>query len=116
MIYKDFKSQFDAEACPEPRASEKCINCNLAWGAHNGWNCDSGSKFFKDCSEDKRYLTKSMLSSLGKPVAAIVRDHLLESAQKNAASVPEEGWRMWAHNVQGDCACGIRREQCEFHR
>lgn len=29
---------------------------------------------------------------------------------------PGEDWRAWSHDKPGDCACGIKREQCEFHR
>ena len=25
-------------------------------------------------------------------------------------------WQAWAHNQPGDCACGIKRETCDYHK
>jgi len=48
---------------------------------------------------------------------------VLTGASKTTANVavndtPESSsdWRAWAHNIPGECACGIRREACKYHR
>jgi hypothetical protein len=31
-------------------------------------------------------------------------------------AIPIDDWRSWAHKAPGDCACGIKRVMCEYHR
>jgi hypothetical protein len=28
----------------------------------------------------------------------------------------KESWRMWAHNIPGECACGIPTHMCTYHK
>jgi hypothetical protein len=37
------------------------------------------------------------------------------SSLKSAALVSSEEWRLFQHNVPGECPCGIPRKDCKFH-
>lgn len=126
MIYKDLDSIYDREEVPAFREGN-CINCGFDWDNHNGWSCHnshSKRRGFMLEDEDKRFLTKVMQDSIS-PEAPIV--YAFEFPVKNIPSNtsqskvaescdPSTHWKGWAHNVVGDCPCGIKRTQCEFHK
>lgn len=38
-------------------------------------------------------------------------EHAKQESQRNISD-----WRAWAHNRPGECACGIPREICTYHK
>jgi hypothetical protein len=70
MIYKDIKSVDDSSYCPGKRGMELCINCDDSWMNHHGWHCHhspaGGRLSFDMIKESARYLTQSMLNSIGR--------------------------------------------------
>lgn len=130
MIYKDDDSCYDVEFEPFDR-SEQCLNCLNDWESHDGWKCGgvpshfapngSRSTNFRDYGSDEKYLTKSMRDSIivmntgkwfntnpwvvtnGKPAHQTTKPTI-------------DQWQAWAHNHPGDCACGIKRETCDYHK
>lgn len=41
--------------------------------------------------------------------------YMNEPAHQTAKPTIDQ-WQAWAHNQPGDCACGIKREACDYHR
>lgn len=46
---------------------------------------------------------------------------LLAQVRKQSDTKPQvsdetDKWQTWAHSAPGDCKCGIKRAQCEYHR
>lgn len=39
---------------------------------------------------------------------------LIQQPKQKVVDVSD--WRAWAHNRPGECACGIPKERCEYHR
>lgn len=40
----------------------------------------------------------------------------LSSVTSLTSSIAEDNWRAWAHNVPGECPCGIKRQDCIYHQ
>jgi hypothetical protein len=109
VIYKDKKAPNDLVSCPAERR-EPCLNCKRTWAWHAGWCCPGVATLrvrFDLLEASERYLTASMAASL-------IDVTLTPPETKPVETVAD--WRAWAHNCPGDCACGIRRVDCTYHK
>lgn len=132
MIYGDHNAKDDCEDSPGCRPGDICINCNNSWIFHTGWKCrhsTSISTAFSKLPPNERYLTPSMKASLLYPNFGTISAPMLSmdylgmprinppakvSPTKPITDISD--WRAWAHNQPGDCACGINRSQCTYHK
>jgi hypothetical protein len=125
MIYKDKYAHKDTPHLPAIRGKDRgevCLNCAYYFDEHNGWACGEWDEFdgemvfpnstdFHDLCDNKRYLTQSMKDSIQAPVRVAL------TIKKNELREIDIGdWRTWAHNVSGECSCGIKRSQCDYHK
>lgn len=121
MIYSDQYAHLDTEEKPFDR-SEHCLNCGERHGMHYGWSCSECLYEYEGCFSTvhptNRYETKSMRNTSKSQlqffdVVAVVGDSI-EIARKPIKDLTD--WRAWAHNVEGECPCGIHRQQCDYHK
>jgi hypothetical protein len=71
------------------------IDCLI--GEH--WQYDHSWQLSSPVSQCKMWIhNKSPIVNAAKPVITNISD-----------------WRAWAHNVPGNCPCGIARARCEYH-
>lgn len=144
MIYKDFHAIGDSESTPYDRG-ELCLNCNEYWFDHDGWKCSNvkpildGMRYtitdFSQYLSTDRYLTQSMkdsivsnasnfasLSSLLRSwkdpigISSIIMDELHVEPTHQTTKPTIDQWQAWAHNQPGDCACGIKKDSCDYHK
>jgi alpha-L-arabinofuranosidase len=129
MIYKDADSKCDTEDEPCDR-EEICLNCNEYWTDHYGWKCsrvfasfdsygNTISNFHEYLSTEK-YLTQSMKDSILSKSDYLISHYkflsnLADKPAHQTAKPTIDQWQAWAHNQPGDCACGIKREACDYH-
>jgi len=128
MIYKDSKASGDTEDKPADR-HENCLNCNFTWSAHNGWACPSKNmiyynKKFRDIPGGFYYMTRSMSDSLNAgswnitfPWHKTIPDTIPDTIPSGVAEtkdLPE--WKIYRNDRHGECACGIVRSTCDYHR
>ena len=113
MIYKDLLSLLDKEDYPANRVGEVCLNCGEGFFFHRGWACNilATNTSFKDVLHWQRYETFSMAESifLEDTIKISIKQHTKEKYDIS-------DWRAWAHNVAGDCACGIKKHLCDYHK
>lgn len=121
MIYNDKYACDDFEECPGCRPDEVCINCGNHWNRHANWGCDE-YLYFSETFEHNRYLTQSMIDSIS-PNTTVKQMKMSEVNHSDMYGYPKitnpkdiSDWRNWAHNVSGECPCGIVRSICEYHR
>lgn len=144
MIYKDSSAQYDIEFEPADRA-EDCLNCSEDWNNHDGWKCvgipwaykanGSRSTNFNDYLPTEKYLTKSMRNSIiintsawftyaksprdtapATEIGARPFSLIFDEPAHQTVKPTIDQWQAWAHNHPGDCACGIKREICDYHK
>lgn len=124
MIYKDKFASLDKEELPKGRG-EPCLNCRMKLGNHNGWACHRYERCFSKLTPHERYMTRSMLDSINSHNNPAVPQALWQSkdvcinnmvAAASKEEVDVSDWRKWQHKAEGECACGIRREMCVYHR
>lgn len=146
MIYKDNYSQYDLEDMPADRDEDclNCgqeHNDHSGWRCYNvpaiTDRFGNSSIDFSDYLPTDKYFTQSMKDSImvsntnkwfcyGKnltktPPATEIGaklfylDEIDEPAHQTAKPTIDQ-WQAWAHNHPGDCACGIKRETCDYHR
>jgi hypothetical protein len=110
----------DTETCPYDRGDDvTCLNCRRTWLDHFGWLCPihpsfkavaktSAPLFRNKIGMGYQYLTVDMVGcSLSKPATTV-------SFPKKTIDV--SNWEEWAHKVEGECACGIKRIDCAYHK
>lgn len=118
MIYNDQYSFEDTEECPGSRPDEKCLNCGKYWIYHYNWGCDD-DLYFSETSENNRYLTQSMINSITPKQMNINLEGKVRNMEINL-SIPDKkdisDWRSWANNYTGECACGIKKTDCDYHK
>jgi hypothetical protein len=132
MLYSDMCSIRDTNENPAERLSQKCVNCGHDYHTHYGWSCAFNPKSigyiaymakvppldFNQLLTEERYLTQSMIDSLASVKVGIVT--IKSSPIKEEARVEQvkdiSDWRAWAHNIPGECKCGMQRSQCDYHR
>ena len=125
-VYNDVGAIGDTEYAPGAR-SGNCLNCNRSHAYHYGWACEptySDMKFY-ELMGSQRFFTLDMckasgMTLRGKYAYLYTNDHALtipapsQKPEVNAKDISD--WRAWAHNQAGDCACGIARNMCDYHR
>jgi len=131
MIYKDAKASNDRSYCPADRGNEPCINCRNLWEDHHDWSCVSNYRGlnFDDVPEGYRFLTQSMEDSLINPIIQDRMDKALEALEvldakvkriafpmNKAESKEITEWRISRNDQPGECACGIVRSMCDYHK
>ena len=125
MIYKDRCAYLDAPHKPYKRVGEDCLHCGEGWEYHHGWACDrwydivDNEVDFNKVRAECRYLTQSMKDSIialvPEKVISVI-NHATEMVKEDILQKRFDDWRSWAHNRPGECACGIARVQCIYHR
>lgn len=116
MIYLDLDGYCDSENEPVNR-NEICVNCGKEWYDHSGWSCNGyGPADFSSLEITKRYLTQKMINSLLVPMDAVKELNKNTSNKSINSEVDVSDWRSWAHNIPGECACGIKRHMCTYHK
>ncbi len=125
MVYKDARAKLDTDHNPAFRPGEVCFQCLHNWSAHVGWACP-GTPYhgvqsrFCQVPPGYRYLTVSMRDSLNKADATpTLRQFKAAAPIESVPTSPAanvNNWRAWSHNVPGECACGIQRSTCTYHR
>lgn len=77
--------------------------------SRNGMNLSQNIMYADDQNDYGQYvdITKEELSSF--PVQSSSK---VEKIEMDISS----SWRAWAHNVPGECACGIPRAICTYHK
>lgn len=137
MIYKDFHAIGDSESTPYDRG-ELCLNCNEYWFDHDGWKCSNvkpildGMRYtitdFSQYLSTDRYLTQSMKDSIMSKSEYLTShykfllsslDHQFDELSKPTHQTTKptiDQWQAWAHNQPGDCACGIKKDSCDYHK
>lgn len=118
---KDPATYIDTDEFPEERAGEECINCNKTFALHDHWRCPglSGPTRYSKLGRYNAYYTHDMtLTSWGIKKSSIVNAPSISQAVAVQVDLTKDPthWKAWAHNVKGDCACGINRKDCNFHR
>ena len=131
MIYKDAKASNDGIYYPADRGNEPCINCGNLWGNHHGWGCTRVhmGKNFVNVPEGYRFLTQPMGDSLINPIIQDRMDKALEALEvldakvkriafpmNKAESKEITEWRISRNDQPGECACGIVRSMCDYHK
>mgnify|MGYP006935541951 FL=1 len=108
MIYKDLLSPLDTETLPANRVGEVCNNCGEGYFFHIGWSCEPLSNIisFKEIDPKKRYETDSMYYSIN----ILPKQNVIKIAYDSS------NWKAWAHNIEGDCPCGINKKDCNYHK
>lgn len=127
----------DREAQPDERVGELCLNCGKDWPYHYGWAC---LKFVNaivgistnknSVSSTKRYLTKDMFPPNTSTCAANIPDDRPTAPgwlralgtfphwapKKEKANLSD--WKTWRDQGRtlDECACGIPRSQCSYHK
>lgn len=97
-----------------------CVACAKPFRIHHGgpynsqadadmvnWFCPGGST--------------QMFMPQGTPVVQPVvkveaPSHSTPTVQKQSKDVDISDWRAWATTKPGECACGIRKDQCAYHK
>lgn len=130
MIYKDEKAIYDTDKDVWPRIDDngcvsRCINCGCGWVYHHGWACPDGySKdpqrrvLFSQLTQDLRYLTQSMLDSLGAPPTIPAPPTLRSipvAAKLKEEKSDKDGWRFFRNAAPGECPCGGTIGVCPYH-
>jgi len=114
----------DANNMPAQRSYNiVCINCNEPWSKHSYWSCDSSltgsSAYYNALPADKRFTVPDMIVNNPSSPAKIkpVQGKFATSKDdKKSQSKDISNWQTWAHNRNGDCACGITKSICSYHR
>jgi hypothetical protein len=112
MIYLDREHLSDSEKAPAVRGG-RCINCGRYWIDHIGWRCPTSNRLstsFSRLPSVSRFLTQAMIDSLPTSYVAAPAPATAKTADDS------DDWRAWRHNAPGDCPCGIRRQDCDYHR
>lgn len=133
MIYKDFVSFYDSHHTPYNRRAN-CLNCGNGYNYHIGWACEvhfdatTRTDCFSIYRQDNQYLTQSMKDSIvsnANNFAALSRswkdphifmDELHVEPVHQTVKPTIDQWQAWAHNQPGDCACGIKKDSCDYHK
>ena len=129
MIYKDSFAHKDNAEYPAIRPG-KCLNCGLTYGHHNGWACSfENHNNFYFLNEEDRFITATMKGSItpmpfpklyDSGPAVIMpwfhsdSNHTRNPPKKESPDISD--WKAWQHNQPGECACGIHRKDCEYHK
>lgn len=146
MIYKDKDASGDDDRCPNNRGDTvPCLNCQEVWCNHSNWRCPTallytGETRFSRLPSHQRYCTQEMKDSLNQnastnPSATFpmtwhyVRPGVYHSALKSLEMVVQKtgdvhrkeetdlsDWKAWQHKAPGECACGIPKARCDYHR
>jgi len=119
MIFKDLLSPLDSESKPGNRIGEFCLNCGEGYFFHKGWACDVAAQNtnFSALKPSHRYETFSMISSIFIETEQVKYDSNQSAAVTNTTNkYTISDWQAWAHNVPGDCACGIKKHLCDYHK
>lgn len=126
MIYKDIHSKYDLAHRPYDR-QDCCLNCgwehryHIGWACHNHYDFISRTDYFSMSRQNYQYLTQSMKDSLNRNIPdypLIVNLHTSDKCMNPfiAAKPTIDQWQAWAHNQPGDCACGIKKDSCDYHK
>ena len=125
MIYKDLYFGKDTTSMPYNR-DENCLNCGCRFSYHVGWACEDyfeypkRTDFFSMSRLNHQYLTQSMKDSvdLNKPPYIVVNRPISDMCINPliAAKPGIDQWQAWSHNQPGDCACGIKKDSCDYHK
>lgn len=130
MIYKDPVGHLDTARMPARRA-EDCLNCGESWGTHDGWRCPTVNiprVKFTELLPNHRFITHSMKGSFNPTNTSISHSPptlrspppppVVSSSSISPKIVDVSDWRKWRDigKSEDECACGIYRHDCTFHR
>lgn len=115
----------------EPTKDEKkeeCILCGSSWYSHEGWLCpkEPSRTYYekvrfdiKQIPREYRFWTPSMREAAANGKYNQLKCHIhhdVKEVVKDEPPVSEPAWKQFQHKAPGECACGIARVDCKYHR